>query len=117
MAFRGGFTNVLADARGEGKPGTVAKLADTASPEGWELIVPWPVNWSPEGGDALHGAFLADGHMDDIEGYSLAEQWEILADRFRAPSAAGITVTLTSAAAAMVHEAAPQASAREGAPA
>jgi len=86
MAFRGGFTNVLADARGEGKPGTVAKLADTASPEGWELIVPWPVNWSPEGADALHGAFLADGHMDDIEGYSLLSSgkfWRIVSGRRR----------------------------------
>jgi hypothetical protein len=43
--------------------------------------------------------------MDDIEGYSLTEQWEHLADRFKPPSAAAITVTLTSAEAKEVHEA------------
>jgi len=43
--------------------------------------------------------------MDDIEGYSLAEQWEHLAERFKPPSAAAITVTLTSAEAKEVHEA------------
>jgi len=43
--------------------------------------------------------------MDGIEGYSLAEQWEHLADRFKPPSAAAITVTLTSAEAKEVNEA------------
>lgn len=44
--------------------------------------------------------------MDDVEGYSLAEQWEHLAERFTPPLVdATITVTLTSAEAAMVHEA------------
>ena len=43
--------------------------------------------------------------MDDIEGYSLIEQWEHLAERFKPPSAAVITVTLTADEADQVHKA------------
>ena len=43
--------------------------------------------------------------MNDNKGYSIAEQWEHLAERFRPPSGAGITVTLTAAEARTVHEA------------
>lgn len=43
--------------------------------------------------------------MDGIQGYSLAEQWEHLAERFKPPSATPLTVTLTSAEAQQVYEA------------
>jgi hypothetical protein len=43
--------------------------------------------------------------MDEIEGYSLAEDWENLAERFKPPSAAAITVTLTSDEAWLVYDA------------
>ncbi len=43
--------------------------------------------------------------MGDIEGCSVAEQWERLAKRFVPPSEAAITVTLKAAEARMVHEA------------
>jgi hypothetical protein len=43
--------------------------------------------------------------MDDIVGYALAERWEELAERFKPPSDAAITVTLTADEAQEVHEA------------
>ena len=43
--------------------------------------------------------------MHDSKGYTVAEQWEHLAERFNPPSEAVITVTLTAAEARAVHEA------------
>ena len=49
------------------------------------------------GGQAAGNVEIEHRPMDDIEGYSLAEQSEHLAERFKPPSAAAVPVTLTAA--------------------